>query len=513
MGLGVARGAMLGPDALPLCPEALRDYLRASHFSIGPDPRLHHEARRSKSHVDFPAYPATAAVQPSRPPSPSQLFPHDRRWEADGLVPEMRRAFASTCAPPPETREQRRERARVLQASHLRVHADARAGVSQSLERAAYGWPDMPPHAAREQIRGARLIFDRDSVPAGDKDKLGIPPTTHQAHFPPYAKSPPPRAPSYHLGGPNTLKWNYTGPIETSYLRQFPDLPGPPALMCKRASSSVQLGDCSIGYAHMRSDLKQMYTPQELSPDRYDKAQARAQLHQGNINPGDGHFYDRTTMNDHFYPWEPEPFISSHNMTPESHILKGNWRPGPGSLDTSMQYFFGQPPPATQPPSRHLSHEKQKDHVILGEEKQLGEFFHTTMGSTFRPSDMRPTEKAPSLHLLPSNLPQGTGETQFLTESQRMLKPHRAAPATIMPEILWRCKYSHMEPPLGDQRFLSTSYKDEFPFKNVRPLVLKPSTINESHLLLGSPQWWGCWGRKVDPRAPQIPMNPCLSQQ
>ncbi|XP_012888961.1 PREDICTED: uncharacterized protein C19orf45 homolog [Dipodomys ordii] len=553
--------AMLGPDG-PLCaadPETLRDYLKASHFSLALDPRLHQDARCSKAHADFQAYPATtAAAPPDRPPSPSQLFHYDRRWKDDGYLPEMRRAFALLSAPPADTPEQRRERARTLQASHLPLHAGAHAGIGLSLAHAAYGWHGMPPLAAREQIRGARLIFDRDSVPAGDKDKLGIPHTTHKAHFQPYSEDPPPRAPSYHLGGPNPLRWNYKGPIETSNSRQFRALPGPPAPMCKRASSSVQLGDCKINYTHMHSDLKQMHTPQELSPDRYNKAQASAQIFQANINPGDGHFYHRTTMNDHFYPREPEPFTSSHDKTPDSHILKGNWQHGPGNLDTSMQYFFVQTPPATQPPSRHLPLEKQKDHVALGDTKLLREFFHTTTRSTYGHLEPQPTQIAPSLHLLPSTLPRGTGDPNatlepctylhighshlgqpysrpflypplpnpnptssakyrlrphklFSTENQSSFKPRGVAPAAMTQDLLWRCKYSHLEPPLGDQRFLSTTYKDEFPFKYNGPLVLKPNVTNESHLPLGSPKWWGC--RKVDPQAPQISMNPCPSPQ
>ncbi|KAM4887180.1 stabilizer of axonemal microtubules 5 isoform 2-T2 [Thomomys bottae] len=432
---------MLAPAApLPRCADVLRDYFQASHFSLGPDPRLHRGSNLPRSHSDFPAYPATAAVQPSRPPSPSQVFPRDRRWRIEQQVPEMRRAFAATCAPPPETSQQRQERARALLASHLRVLADARAGVGESLARAAYGWPGRPSLTARDQIQSARLIFDRDSVPDGDKDKLGIPSTTHQAHFPPYDQDPPPRAPSYHLGGPNTLRWNYKGPVETSYLRQFRALPGPPAHMCKRASSSVQLGDSSIGYTHLSSDLKQMHTPQGLSPDRYDNALVKAQFYRGNINLGDGHFYSSTTMNNHFYPRKTEPFISFHDETPKSHILKGNWHPGPGNLDTSMKYFFSQPPPATQPPSRHLAHEKQKDQVVLGEAKLLREFFHTTTGSAYLSSDLTPAKKAPSLHLLPSNLPMGKGKFEFSTEHQRMFKPHGVAPATMSPELLWRVR-------------------------------------------------------------------------
>lgn len=38
---------------------------------------------------------------------------------------------------------------------------------------------------------------------------------------------------------------------------------------------------------------------------RYDKAQAAAHIHQVNLGPGDGLFYGRTTMKDHFDAKEP----------------------------------------------------------------------------------------------------------------------------------------------------------------------------------------------------------------
>lgn len=81
------------------------------------------------------------------------------------------------------------------------------------------------------------------------------------------------------------------------------------------------------------------------------------------------------------------------------------------------------------------------------------------------------------------------------------------------PTLISQCKYSHMEPPLGGQRFFSTNYKVDFPFKYQGPTVLKMSNFQESHVPLGTPRELGCRGRKVDPRAPQMPMYPCPSQQ
>ena len=92
-------------------------------------------------------------------------------------------------------------------------------------------------------------------------------------------------------------------------------------------------------------------------------------------------------------------------------------------------------------------------------------------------------------------------------------------PATLQaalpgsPTLTPQCKYSHLEPPLGQQRFFSTLNKDEFTFKYQGPAVLRRDDFQESHLPLGSLHQWGCRARKVDPRAPQTPIYPCPSQQ
>uniref|UniRef100_A0A452RXP9 Testis expressed 45 n=1 Tax=Ursus americanus TaxID=9643 RepID=A0A452RXP9_URSAM len=321
------------------CPMSRLDFLKASHFALGPDPRLHVGAMQSTSHRDFRAHPGgTRAPQCQDPPCGS-LFAKDARWVGTELGSETHCAYAP---PAPSARSGTRGRTLATQASNLSVHPDPRVRTSLSTVRADFGWPE-PPARASEQIRGARLIFDRDSVPPGDRAKLRIPPTTYQAFYPPHDPCPQPRAPCCHLGGLNPFRWDHRGQDDgTSYQRHFQALPSPPALMCKRAFSSVQLGDFKIGYGPMCSEQKQAYRPQGLPPDRYDKAQAAAHIHYVNIRPGDGLFHDRTTKADHFYAREPERFVLHHDQTPASHILEGNWCPGPGSLTTSMHFFHGQ---------------------------------------------------------------------------------------------------------------------------------------------------------------------------
>ncbi|OBS81292.1 hypothetical protein A6R68_20511, partial [Neotoma lepida] len=494
-----------GDLTMPVCPMSL-EFLKASHFALGPDLRLLDGTMQCTTHRDFPAYSCVTPVRRPTSPPHATVFQKEARWASQNRTSEVHRAFS----PPSESlsldelREQKMERARVMRISNLHLQADALPGLNLSTARADYLWPELSPRS-REDIRGARLIFDRDSVPSGDREQLRIPATSYQAHYPPQDAAPQPRAPSSHLGGPNPLKWNYKGQEDTSYQNQFQALPGPPALMCKRASSSVNLGDYKTGYSALCSHMKQTYTPQELPPHRYDKAQTAAHIHQVSIRPGDSLFHDRTTMNDHFYPREPEPFVLHQDKTPESHILKGNWSSGPGSLATSTKLFYGEPPPVTQPPSRHVSHEKLKDHVTLGEARMLRDFFQTSMSSDYSPPDTKPISRALNFSLLQSSLPEGTGELDFLTTNQKMLKPHGIVRAAVTEELLQKCKYSHIEPPLGGQRFFSTQYQDQFPLKYQGSLVQKLSNVQESHVPLGTPQSFGCWGQKVDPQGPQLP--------
>ncbi|KAM9241601.1 stabilizer of axonemal microtubules 5 [Dugong dugon] len=490
----------------------LQDFLKASHFALGPDPRLHKGAMHSTSRRDFPAYPGVTRLRPCGQPPRAPLFQQDASWALRDCLSESHRAFQPL---PPESApsgDTLRERTLAMQLTNLRMHADAHAGSGVPSARAAYCWPELPARVS-EHIRRARLIFAGDSVPTGDRAKLGIPPTTHQELFPPHNPRPKPRAPCYHLGGPNTLKGDHRRQTYgTSYQKQFQALPEPPALMCKRASSSVELGDCKIGYGPMCSEQKQAYRPQGLLPDRYNKAQATAHIYYVNIHPGDGLFHDATTKTQHFYPRELEPFVLGRDRTPLSHILEGNQRPGPGSLTTSTQFFLGQPPPLNRPPNRHLPHEKLQNHVTLGEPSLLGHFFQTSMGSDYLAPEAQQPLKALNLHLLESNLPKGTGKPDFLTMNQKMLKPHRTAPALVTEELLQRCKYTHVEPPLGGQRVFSTRYREEFPYKYQGPVTLTWGNFQESHVPLGIPRKLGCEERK-DPQAPQTPIYPCHSQQ
>lgn len=180
------------------CPMTHMDFLKSSHFALGSDPRLHMGVMHSTMHRDYPAHPGVPGAPPCPPPPPAPLFQQDARMASEVHESEMHCAFTP---PPLPSRERERARARTLagQASNLDLHAGARPRALLPTTRAHFVWPESQVRAS-EQIRGARLLFDRDSVPPGDRAKLSIPPTTYQALFPPHHGRPHPRLSCSHLG-------------------------------------------------------------------------------------------------------------------------------------------------------------------------------------------------------------------------------------------------------------------------------------------------------------------------
>lgn len=177
-------------------PTAGPHLLRASHFTLGPDARLHMGAALSTAHRDFPPYPDVAPAPPSAPPPRATLFQQDARWAREERVSEAHAAFVPQLT---QSRELERARRLAMQASHLHLHADPRGRAGRSTTRADFQWPQLPERGS-QQSRGARLIFHRDSVPLGHGARLPFAPTTHQALFPPRDARPQPRASCRHLG-------------------------------------------------------------------------------------------------------------------------------------------------------------------------------------------------------------------------------------------------------------------------------------------------------------------------
>lgn len=191
---------------LPRAPSG-QEFLQASHFTLGPDVRLHADSRQATSHRHFPPHASHPAPllrpAPRRPPI---LPAGPGAWARAPPVSESHCAFPT---PPLQPQVARRAlvqaRTRAMQSSHVSApgEADARAGrTGTSLAHACYRWLQGSPHA-RELILGARLIFDRDSVLKGDLSKpWHLPCTTNQEFFQPHHSCPQSRRAGRHLREP-----------------------------------------------------------------------------------------------------------------------------------------------------------------------------------------------------------------------------------------------------------------------------------------------------------------------
>lgn len=130
--------------------------------------------------------------------------------------------------------------------------------------------------------------------------------------------------------------------------------------------------------------------------------------------------------------------------------------------------------PVTKPPSRHVPHDKLKSHVCLGDSSLLGQFLQTSMGSDYCPPEKaQKSQKAPSLHLLQSSLPQGTygarvaGGGRGGLPSRRSSSPAPAgfAPPTARPWLrLLKCPTLA---PLGGWVAIATLPLDDPPLRGL----------------------------------------------
>lgn len=136
----VAPSSAMAAGALLQSPMARLDFLKASHFALGPDPRLNVGATHSTMHRDFQAYPGDPRTPRYPPPPRASLFQQDARRASEERESETHCAFA---LPPTQSTEQEREWVRVrtlaMRASHLHVHADARERSFLSTTRAHFG--------------------------------------------------------------------------------------------------------------------------------------------------------------------------------------------------------------------------------------------------------------------------------------------------------------------------------------------------------------------------------------
>ncbi|XP_020835538.1 stabilizer of axonemal microtubules 5 [Phascolarctos cinereus] len=473
------------PQKLLPAPLPRVEFLKSSHFKIGPDPRLPKGCMKTAFGCWFPAHWGVHAAAPFLPGPSKGLF-HQDLEKIREINSETHTAF-----PVRAMNSSQSSIDLLMQTSSLKMHGDPRIDVFKTTFQEKYTSPG--PEAFNAFTKEARRQFDKDSFPSGDRDKLGIPLTHNRQVFMPQHQLPQPRAPSLHLGGPSPLKWGMEPYPDTSYREEFQGKYISPIHLCEKVNSHLQLGDSRIGLEGIHSEQKNAYTPQCLPQPRYNKKEAVANIFQVHIQPGDGHFHaylpgykDMASVN------TSEP-VFKHQTVADSLLLKGDQDPERcrerSNFTTNHHSFtWMKPEESTREPVNTL-----KSHVILGERNPKSEVMVTTHQKYFSNPEPSSSGIVKSCSLFESQIKLGTNEMDFLTTS-RQLRPHSVKKNPVPEEIKERVKYAHILPPQPDHEF-STEYNDSYPFKYVGPLVLPTRNFQESSLPLGLQKRWS--GREV----------------
>ncbi|XP_072456946.1 stabilizer of axonemal microtubules 5 [Notamacropus eugenii] len=472
------------PKLLP-APLPRVEFLKSSHFKIGPEPRLLEGCMKTTFGSWFPAHWGIHKAAPFQP-SPSKGLFHQDLEKIREINSEMHTAF-----PVHDTNNFQSSVNLLMQTSNLKMHGDPRINVFKTIFQEKYTY--LGPEAFNPFTKEARRQFNKDSFPSGDRDKLGTPLSHNRQVYVPQHRFPQLQAPSLHFGGPSPLKWGMESYPDTSYREEFQGKYILPIQLCKKLHSHLQLGDSRIGLEGIRSEQKNAYTPQGLPQHRYNKEEAAANVFQVHIQPGDGHFHAYLPGYKDMASVDTSEPVFKQQTIPDSLLLKGDQDPERSrernNFTTNHHSFtWIKPEEGTRKQTDML-----KSHVILGERNPKSKVMVTTHQKYFSYPKPSSSGIVKSRFLFESNIKMGTNEMDFLTTS-RELGPHSVKKNPVAEEIKERVQYTHILPPQPDHEF-STEYKDKYPFKYVGPLVLRESNFQESSVPLGLPKRWS--GKEV----------------
>lgn len=169
----------MAAGAVPPAPAALTGipFLQASHVPLG--------AWQPLSHAQFPPRWGFPKAAPAPPPRRGQVL-SAARGGGGADCSETRLAFPERPLQPLA--------AVVPPGSRVRMHADPRIRVLAAETRERFPWPRSPPRARPRPAAGRW----GDSIPRGDREKIGLPPSLYSCSF--AAPEPRPAARPWRSG-------------------------------------------------------------------------------------------------------------------------------------------------------------------------------------------------------------------------------------------------------------------------------------------------------------------------
>ncbi|XP_051828501.1 testis-expressed protein 45 [Antechinus flavipes] len=460
------------PHLLP-APLPRDEFLKSSHFKIGADTRLQEGCMETTFRSLFPPHWGFHAAAPFLPKSSKRLL-HQDLENIDEFGNRMHVNF-----PVHDINITPSNINQMSLTSSLKMHGDPRINVFKTIFQKEYTAPEAETYICHKE---SRKLFDKDSFPTGDRDKLGIPLSHNREVFVAKHLIPQPRVPSLHFGGTSPLKWITESHPESSYQKEFQGRSSSPAHMCEELKSILQLGDRRIGFQGIQSEQKKSYPLQDLPHYRYNKKEAAANILQVNIQPGDGQTRAYLPGYKIMASVETNEPIFKYSAKKDSVIMRGDRDPERCreiSNFTNHHHAF-----TWVKPKYPIERVREgKSHVIFGDIIPQAQYMVTTHQKTYL-YPQKPSSKSTRSHtFLKSHIKMGTNEMDFLTSSGAF-GLHSFKKNLMSKEIKQKTGDTHILPPTQDQEF-STEYKDSYPFKYIGPCMRPGVSCQESNVKLG----------------------------
>ncbi|XP_051495479.1 LOW QUALITY PROTEIN: testis-expressed protein 45 [Apus apus] len=458
--------------------------MKASHIQLGSERWASGSARQPWSHSEFPPFWGVYRPAPA-PPPPSGHVLNQAAENVGETCSETHRAF-------PEQPLQPVAAAVPLQPG-VRMHADPRIRVLASTARETFPWP----HAPLQRPSRPAALKQKDHIPYGDREKIGLLPSVYTSSYPAHEAQPLGKqslvrchtVPFPCLAGcVPTIPRDGQSSYSTSYQAQFKGEWNPPAKPGEKQVSSVKFGDSrSSGSV---SEQKCAYgAPEEKTHRAYNKELAASQIHHTNVQLGDGCTSFSTSTSEHFPVHKLEPVTAACPNRYSSSIPRGDEDPerNRALARTMTQVSYPEPDRQNLPPKPDLLLRKNQSSFSLGEGRAGAAAFGTTQQAAYQPPPRSQRVTADSRSHHQSHVPFNyhTDESP-VTTTQAMLVPHRQQKQGLSEDKLQQIKYSHLGLPWRARDLFRTEQKDQFTPKSRGPAEIQKGDCQVSSIPLGT---------------------------
>ncbi|CAK8697325.1 stabilizer of axonemal microtubules 5-like [Clavelina lepadiformis] len=461
-----------------------QDFLASSHYKISHDERFIPDTLKSTFHKDYVPPQSNLKIEALLPPKPSE-FMHQDLTKIDSNVSETREAY-----PPKETiHDDTRDKYSSLYKTNFKMNSDSRIDVFSTSHDEYF----KPIPTAPTDVSKLGKVWMKSSLPQGDKEKADEPISNYRQSFLGHdmkthkAK----HVESQHRSGKSTITGDSLRRFNTTHDSAFTGMHVDPAKpVPKHTVSSIPEGD-KEQVVENTTIMKQSYQPSFLTYESQDSFKAYKQLYATNYKMKDIHgTFDKylSTQAESYKPISQSSREKRNRDRNASDIPEGDLDPFRAHERTSSTVARSHHKPLdlrrARVPRVNGSQLRTFSNVQLGAKEHASNFYSTTCDSTYKAvsvpwvrADSYPITNVP-LKYYGDEKTSPTTWSDFPAHDMAKFQPHEAAHNSL--------RTTHFLPPLGDERYFSTSHNSHYTPKQIEKLAVDLGRLQRSSVPIGT---------------------------